>query len=107
MRFLSLQMIALALLLGACSDHSCDHLNKDEIKNNLYKHLRVGDSRDKIESVLREAKISSSYDKFETRYQSYIREEGCPYGKDIIIDVYLDNNGRMSRIETMDSYTWF
>lgn len=98
-------LLIMLLLIGGCSDHSCDHLNKDEIKIDLEKRIRVGDSRDQIEAALKDAKLHFSYDQYNNSYNSFIREEGCPYGKDVIIEVYLDKNGYMSKIETSDSYT--
>ena len=92
------------LLIGGCSNHSCDHLNKDETKNDLEKRMQVGDSRDQIEAALKGAKLHFSYDQYNNSYNSLIREEGCPY-EAIDIAVYLDRDGRMSKIETFHSYS--
>lgn len=90
------------LLLAGC----CPNLNKDKIKSDLYKEMQVGDSREKIERVLKSHRIDFSYDEYQHRYQSNIRGENCAFDKSIILYVYVDTSMRMLKIETSDSYTF-
>jgi len=71
----------------------------------INKLIHVGDSRETIERVLKSKGIRFSYDEFQQRYQSNIKGNNCLFDKSILLFVYLDKSGRMSRIETQEAYT--
>ena len=75
-----------------------------EVKALLSAKLKSGDSRTKIESVLKGAGIQFSYDKYSNRYQSNITDQ-CGKFESVIVYVYLDNSSKMAKIETLVSYT--
>lgn len=89
----------------------CCPLDADEVREQLTVELRVGDSREKIEIVLRNAGIDFSYDKWTNSYGATIRDdEHCgPLSmyKAISVYIHLDDTGHLSRIEVSDSYTWW
>lgn len=102
-KYLQAILLAPILLTSCCSD-----LNKEEISSVLSNALHVGDSREKIESVLKGSGIDFSFDeKFEHRYSSTIRGKNCfnPFDKSVGVYIYLDKSERMSKIETFYSYT--
>ncbi len=95
--------------LAACA-MGCP-LDADAVREQLNSQLNVGDSREKIEAVLTSEGIGGSYDQWSHRYQTTIRdEERCgvlSMYKAISVYLYLDDKGRLSRIEVSESYTWW
>lgn len=81
-----------------------------QVTNTLNKALKVGDSREKIESTLKDIKSDFSYDKYQQRYTAIVRDvygasfNGAPF-RAISVDIYLDKSGNMSRIEVVNVYT--
>lgn len=94
-------VLAVSLLTGCCPG-----LDKDKIKSDLSKDLQVGDSREKIERVLSSHGFSFSYSEYQNLYNTTVRGKNCAFDKAVILTVYLDESGRMLRIETSDSYTF-
>lgn len=87
----------------------CPNLDKDKIKNEISKDLKIGDSREKVESVLKSHGIAVRYDEYQQRYYSGIGGEDCafnPFNKVVDVGVYIDNSGLVSKIETSYSYTF-
>lgn len=93
-------LIAILFLSACCSD-----LNKDRIKSEISKILQIGDSREKVELVLKNHGIIFGYDEYENLYYSNIRGENCAFDKVVVVDVYMDKSGRVSKIETSYAYT--
>jgi len=89
----------------------CCPLDRDEVREQLTAELRVGDSREKIETVLKNAGIDFSYDKWTNSYGATIRDdEHCgPLSmyKAISVYIHLDDQGRLSKIEVSASYAWW
>jgi len=91
------------LLLSSC----CADLDKEKIRNELSKSLKIGDTREKVEFVLRSHGIDFSYDaEFEQRYSSNIRGKNCAFDKSVIIYIYINKSGLVSKIEVLNSYTF-
>jgi hypothetical protein len=99
--------LLVALIVSLCLSGCCPDLDKDKIKNELDASLQVGDSREKVEKVLKAHGIEFGYDgEFEQRYSANIVGKGCAFDKSVIVYIYMDKLGGMSRIETSDSYTF-
>jgi hypothetical protein len=82
-------------------------LTKDKVRSEINKDLQIGDPREKVERVLKSRGIDFSYDgQFEQRYSSNIKGKNCAFDKSVILYIYLDKSGNVSRIETLDSYTF-
>ena len=94
-------LLAIFSLSGCCAG-----LDKDKIKSELSKDLQVGDSREKVERVLKNQGLVFSYDEYSQRYQSGIRGENCAFDKSVILYIYIDKSGGVSRIDASDSYTF-
>lgn len=98
-------VVAVSLLTGCCSG-----LDAEIIRDKLTKELHVGDSREKVERVLKSHGMDFSYDaEFEQRYQSLIGGEDCafnPLNKVVAVYIYMNKSGRVSKIEVSNSYTF-
>ncbi len=95
-------IILVTLLLSSC----CTDLDKEKIKGELSKELQIGDTREKVELVLKRHGMDFSYDEYQQRYQSGIRGENCAFDKSVIVLVYINKLGRVSKIEVTNSYTF-
>jgi hypothetical protein len=71
----------------------------------LYEELKVGDTGERVEAVLRATGYPYGYDRFERRYQSTASDKRCNPYKAVSISVYMDSSGKLSKIVTFDSYT--
>lgn len=94
-------LLAVMSLSSCCAD-----LDKEKVRAELSKELHVGDSREKAELVLKSHGMDFSYDKFEQRYQSGIRGENCAFDKSVIVYIYINKSGLVSKIEVSNSYTF-
>jgi hypothetical protein len=101
-RFLS--TIVLALALVGCSDAS-DVTKADDVEKQLNATLKVGASINEVESTLGRLNIEHSFDKYASRYQGIIRNTGGPMDHAVVVYVYMDDNGKLTMVETHDSYT--
>lgn len=100
---LKLLWVLLAVMsLSSC----CADLDKEKISAELNKELHVGDSRGKVESILKIHGIDFSYDEYQQRYQSGIRGENCAFDKSVIVLIYINESGLVSKIEVSNSYTF-
>ena len=94
------------LFLSGC----CAGLDEEIIRDKLTKELHIGDSREKVERVLKSHGMDFSYDaEFEQRYQAGIGGEDCafnPLNKVVTVSIYMDKSGRVSKIEVSDSVTF-
>ena len=94
-------LLAVMSLSSCCAD-----LDKEKISAELNKDLHVGDSREKAESVLRNHQIGFSYDEYQNLYSSNIRGKDCAFDKSILVTIYLNKSGVVSKIEVSNSYTF-
>lgn len=97
-------LVPIIFSLAAC----CPDLDKEKIKAMLNKELHVGDSREKIETVLKNNNIKFGYDGvYEHKYYSSIRSKNCfnPFDKSVDVEVYLDKSDLLSKININYSYT--
>ncbi len=94
-------VLAVVSLSSCCAD-----LDKEKISAELHKDLHVGDSREKAELVLKSRGIEFSYDEYQQRYQSNIRGENCAFDKSVLVFIYLNKSGLVSKIEVSNSYTF-
>ena len=77
----------------------------DHVRNLLEKELKVGDMRQRVDEVLKNAGIAYEYDRFQNRYQSTITDAECgPYDA-ISLYVNFDSSGKMAKIEVFGSHT--
>lgn len=95
-------MLLSMLLLSSC----CADLDKEKIRNELSKSLKIGDTHEKAELVLKNLVISSSYDEYQQRYQSNFTGKNCAFDKSVIIYIYINKSGLVSKIEVLNSYTF-
>lgn len=96
-------IILVALSLSSC----CTDLDKDKIRAELSKELQIGDTREKVELVLKRHRIDFSYyEEPERKYYANITGKNCAFDKSVIVDIYMDKSGRVSKIEVTNSYTF-
>ena len=77
-----------------------------KIRQDLLTSLSVGDSRSKIESVLKARGYSILYDKDLKRYESGVPMKSAERNEHgVSIEIYVDTSEHMSRIEVHDWYT--
>lgn len=95
-------MVALALL--GCG-YDCLKLKTEKVRSLLDKELKVGDTPERVEEVLKNAGISYSYDRFQNRYGSTIFDSRCGPYQAISVYVHLDSSKKMSKFEVYKSYT--
>ena len=102
------ERVVITVLMTALGLTSCsrDCLNTREVRDHLNRELKVGDPRARVDEVLKSASIDFSYDKFQHRYQSYIKNAQCSQWRAISIYVTFDKSDRMSKVEVFDSYTY-
>jgi len=99
-----LSSITLALALVACSDTS-DVTKAENIEHQINTSLRAGASTKEVEATLGRLNIQHSYDKYASRYQGIIRDTGGPTDHAVVVYVYMDVSGKLTKVETHDSYT--
>lgn len=98
-----------ALLTVVSLSGCCAGLDEEIIREKLSKELHVGDSREKVELVLKSHGMDFSYDEHQQRYQSGIGGEDCnfnPFNKVVAVLIYINKSGRVSKIEVSNSYTF-
>lgn len=77
-----------------------------KIRQDLLTSLSVGDSRSKIESVLKARGYSILYDKDLKRYESGVPMKSAERNEHgVSIEIYVDTSEHLSRIEVHDWYT--
>lgn len=92
-----------ALALVGCADAN-DAIKAKEVQANLESSLAIGASRNEVEAVLGRLNIDHSYDKYASRYQGIIRNAGGPMDHAIVVYVYMNQDGKLTRVEAHDSY---
>jgi len=93
----------IAVIVSGCRD--CIEPKFQEVKGLLDGKLKVGDTRERVEEVLKSAEIGYTYDRFSNRYQSTVRDARCePYAA-VSVYVNLDTSGKVSKVEVSKTYT--
>ena len=96
-------MVVLALL--GCG-YDCLKPKTEEVRSLLEKELKVGDTPERVEEVLKNAGISYTYDRFQNRYGSTILDDSrCGPYQAISVYVYLDSLKKMSKFEVYETFT--
>ena len=97
----------LALILCTVGNSACHGgcLKTDEIRALLNREIKVGNSRNKVDVVLKNAGIDYSYDAYQHRYGSTVRDDRCGPWQAISIYVNFDLSGKVTGIEVFESYT--
>jgi len=98
--FFALVLAAAPILSFAANDLP----SSKQLQNELQAALKVGDSKEKIESVLKDRSLRATYDKYSHRYQSIMRSPTTE-AHAIVIYVNVDQERRFVYVETYDSYT--
>jgi hypothetical protein len=93
----------LCVLAAVKCQGSC--LKTNEIKTLLQKNIKIGDDRKKVDAVLKNADIDYTYDEFQNRYGSTIRDAECGSWQAISVYVNFNKSGKVSGVEVFDSYT--
>lgn len=96
--------LVFALFVSGCN--KCADLDKEKIKEEFSKELHVGDSRKKVVHVLIKSGMNFIYDEYSDAYSLTIRGKDCAFDKSVLVDIYLDKSGSMSKIETSYAYTF-
>lgn len=91
-------------LLAGCGG-SCMSHKTGEIKALLNKELKIGDSKERVQEVLKNAGISYAYDQFQEQYYSTVYDKRCGPDDAVSISVSFDPSGRMTKVEVFESYT--
>lgn len=79
----------------------------EAVSNRIETELSVGAPSEEIEKFFVDAALGFSYDKFNSRYQSIIRDvsENPRVDHVIVIYIYVDSHRRYLRHEVQDSFT--
>ena len=88
--------------LAACGGEC---VKTSEIKELLNKELKTGDTRQKVEQVLKSAGIEYSFDAFQNRYQATARDARCSQREAASIYAAFDASGKMLAVDVFSSYT--
>jgi len=99
-------LLMVALALSGCNS-DCMKAKTEEMRTLLENKLKIGDTRGKVDVVLKKAGIAYSYDRFQNRYQSTIYNSKCGDDKATSIYIYFTTSGRMQKIEVRETYTWW
>lgn len=97
------QALALSLLIAVAGCAS-DLPTAPQLEKELRATLAEGATRPTIEATLARYGITYSYDRFANRYQGILRSKKSNW-RAIGIYAQLDAEGRLSRLEVIDSYT--
>ena len=91
-------------VLSGCGG-DCMKPKTAEVRSLLERELKVGDKRERVDEVLKNAAIAHEYDRFQNRYQSTITDSGCGPYQAISVYVYFDALGKMTKLEIFESHT--
>lgn len=94
-------VLGLWLLNKGCLEST----NVEALRARVTTQLKVGDSRERVEQVLRSSGIHYSYDRFQSRFQSTVDDSRCGLKQAISLYVYLDSAQKMLKVEAFASYT--
>ena len=95
-------LLLLSMVVGACQG---DCLNERMVRKQLESEVEIGQTREAAEAGMQRAGLSFSFDRFRSRFQSTVRDEQCDPYKAVSVYVYLDDAGRVSKIEVFESFT--
>jgi len=96
--------VILVLALYGCSN-APEVIRAADIQNQLSSSLQDGSTRADVEAALDKLHIGYSFDKYASRYHGIIRNAGGPMDHAVVVYVYVDKDGRFTRLEARDSYT--
>lgn len=97
-------LVCILCVLGNSACHGgC--LRTDELRALLNREIKVGDGREKVDLVLKNAGIDYSYDAYQNRYGSTVRDDRCGSWRAISVYVNFDLSGKVAGIEVFESYT--
>jgi hypothetical protein len=91
--------------MAALLCHAQELASAQSILQEITSALKPGDSSEAIEAYFKNRGLPATYDKYQHRYQSIVRNTGRPMGHAVVIYVYTDDAKRLSRVQTQDSYT--
>ncbi len=100
--FLILGVISAAI--SACRGN-CIKRKTAEVRKLLNRNIKAGDTRERVDTVLKSADILYEYDRFLNRYQSTVTDTRCGPNDAVSIYVTFNSVGRVSKIEVFESYT--
>ena len=109
-------VLSVALLFGIMANSASGDrdmyrgMNRDkvrEIQRLIEANLKVGASSEEIEAFLDKFGISGSYDRYNNRYNSIIRDvaHDPKLDQSVVIHLFVGDNKRFRRAEVFDSFT--
>lgn len=101
MRTSIVPLVVLVCLFSGCMQHT----TAKEVEALLRDRLEPGASKAQIEGVLTDLDITYSFDDFNRRYQGIVRNPNGSNYHAVVIHIYIDTTGHMTRLEVRDSYT--
>ena len=102
----AIKSVMMVLLTLHFAQGCADCLNTNEVRTLLNKRLKVGDTRQEIEAVLKDIGFSWTYTDFLKRYNTTLRDEKrCGAYQAISVYIKLDESERLKEIEVFGSYT--
>jgi hypothetical protein len=105
----ALLVFLIAGLCGGCLGipFAQDEVLRAKVEKGLWAQLAVGDPAEKIERVLRDQGLSYSFDRLGSRYQSVVEpKEKRMILRKVGILIFVDESGRLTKIEVRNSYTY-
>ena len=100
--------VALAAGLVPFAIYTNDRVSVDTVRAMIDEDLSIGASTQEIESFFEQHGLANSFDRFQDRYQSIIRDVS-PYSfidKSVRIYVHTDSERKFVRAEVFLSYTF-
>lgn len=96
--------IIVTCALAACAD-SCLSRKTHEVRAMLNTEIKLGDSRDQVEYVLKNAHFVYGFDQFQNLYQANVYTSECGSYQAVSIYVHFDSEGKVMKVEVFESYT--
>lgn len=95
------------LCIGLCiAALAAEKVSVDQVKAMIAGGLSTGANRQEIEAFLIRHNLPYSFDRFQNRYQSIIRDApGKATDRAIVIYINLDESGRFASSEIRESFT--
>ena len=103
-------VMAIGLVTTSCKKEDLSAMSDSELKHFVESHINKGDSREKIELFLKAQGWPYSYNQFESRYEVRYEQGRVDkwYMKSAVGPrLYLDNDGRLMRVEIVRLATGF
>ena len=106
--FIAIVLSLLCCFSVGCKKHPKGVMNDKELKAYVEGQLKVGDSKEKIEQFFRDNGWNYSFNRFEPRYEAHYKAGDIDtffQMSGVSIDVYLDENSTVKKIEVDRAYT--